>query len=468
VVDFNEIYAGKSGVPVRVGLVGVGEFGASLITQSLTHPEITVPVVADVDTDRAVNVLLRCGIAGDEITICHDGDAVWAAIKQDKVAVVADGHLLVDLPDDSAVHVLVEATGNPPAAASVCDAAIRAGLHVVLASKEMASVCAPILARKADEAGVVFTLPDGDQPSLLIGLISRAALLGLEVVMAGKASEYDVVWDAGNQQLDFHGLVFPAPEFAGSWTLPKTDIAETLADRAAPLGPTALKSTPDLCEMTLVCNATGLKPDFDAFHAPLGRTTELPDIFRPEDAGGILLQEGVVDIVNCLRRPDELSLAGGVFVIVRCTDRETWQVIKDKGMPVSRCGDYGLLHNPVHLLGIEAAASILAAARLGQPTSGRAPQPAWDLLGRATRPFSAGEVLTMGGHHHEIEGIEPLVRPAQAIGPMAPLPFYLASNCTLTRGVAPGEILVGDMVADPEASALWRLRREQDRVFNLS
>jgi len=464
-VDFNEVYK-DTGAPVRVGLVGAGEFGASLITQSLGHPAIDVPVVADIDPDRAVNVLLRCGVAGDGIEICRDAASARDAMTAGKVAVVPDGLLLVD----TEIEVVVEATGAPEAAAAVSEAAILAGKHLVLASKEMASVCGPWLAKLAADRGVVYTLPDGDQPSLLIGLISRAELLGLEVVMAGKASEYDVVWHRAKAELSYHGKVFKVPDFADCWHLDGADIPEVLADRAAPLGATALKSVPDLCEMMLVCNATGLRPDFDAFHAPLARTVELPDVFRPETEGGILLdpEGGVVDIVNCLRRFDELSLAGGVFVIVRCADRDTWDVIKAKGIPVSSCGNYGLLHNPVHLLGIEAAASIIAAARGGMPTSGRTPRPAFDLVGRATRAFKAGEVLDMGGHHHTIAGMEPLVRPAQAAIPGGPLPYFMAANNRLVTDVRPGETLTVEMVEAPQHSVLWRLREDQDAAFSIS
>jgi len=459
-VDFRELYTDADRAPVRVGLVGAGEFGASLVTQSLSHPRIEVPVVADIDPDRAVNVLLRCGVAGEDIEICRDAARARAALAAGRVAVVPDGLLVADTD----VEVVVEATGAPEAAAAISEAAILSGKHLILASKEMASVCGPRLARLAAEKGVVYTLPDGDQPSLLIGLISRAELLGLEVVMAGKASEYDVVWHPAMGELSYHGKTFAVPDFADCWNLDDADIPEVLADRAAPLGALALKSVPDLCEMMLVCNATGLRPDFDAFHAPLARTVELPDVFRPETEGGILLEAGggVVDIVNCLRRDDELSLAGGVFVIVRCADRETWRVIRGKGIPVSACGTYGLLHNPVHLLGIEAAASIIAAARGGMPTSGRAPKQAFDLVGRATRAFKAGEVLDMGGHHHTIDGLEPLVRSAQAAVPGAPVPYFLAANNRLAADVRSGEILTVEMVEEPGASVLWRLRRDQD------
>ena len=47
----------------------------------------------------------------------------------------------------------------------------------------------------AKAAGVVHTPVDGDQPSLLIGLVAWAGLLGLPVVAAGKSSKSDVVYD---------------------------------------------------------------------------------------------------------------------------------------------------------------------------------------------------------------------------------------------------------------------------------
>ena len=53
----------------------------------------------------------------------------------------------------------------------------------------------PILNRMAQNAGLVYTPADGDQPSLLIGLISWAEILGFEIVCAGKAGELDFVYD---------------------------------------------------------------------------------------------------------------------------------------------------------------------------------------------------------------------------------------------------------------------------------
>ena len=83
-----------------------------------------------------------------------------------------------------------------------------------------------------------------------------------------------------------------------------------------------------------------------------------PELFRPQAEGGLLAGEGRIDMFVCLRRPDELSFAGGVFVVVRCDDAASWRVLKGKGIPVSADGATALLHNPVHLLGIEAPMSL--------------------------------------------------------------------------------------------------------------
>jgi hypothetical protein len=56
------------------------------------------------------------------------------------------------------------------------------------------------------EKGVVVTPVDGDQPSLLIGLVSWAEVLGLEIIAAGKSSEYDFVFDAATGAVTCNGV----------------------------------------------------------------------------------------------------------------------------------------------------------------------------------------------------------------------------------------------------------------------
>ena len=80
-------------------------------------------------------------------------------------------------------------SGNPEAGARHGRLAIEAGHHLVLVSKEVDSVVGPYLAAYARRHGKVVTPVDGDQPSLLIGLITWAQTLGFEILAAGKSSE---------------------------------------------------------------------------------------------------------------------------------------------------------------------------------------------------------------------------------------------------------------------------------------
>ena len=94
-----------------------------------------------------------------------------------RIAVVDDLAMIADLPLDA----VVEATGQPEAAARVAEQALDSGYHLALVTKEAEVTIGPLLARRARAAGLVHTPVDGDQPALLIGLIARAGMLGLPV-----------------------------------------------------------------------------------------------------------------------------------------------------------------------------------------------------------------------------------------------------------------------------------------------
>jgi len=461
-MNYEMLFAGHQDKRVRAALIGVGEFGASLIGQARSIPMLEIPVLCDRDEHRAVAALLDSGVTPSDVAICDTVFSALKALADGKTIVVTDDSLVDLLPID----IIVEATGVPEVAARNAMAAIERGRHVAMVSKEADSVVGPILHHKASEAGCVYTPIDGDQPSLLIGLVTWARLLGLEIIAAGKSSEYDFVYDPAAQTISWCDQTIVVPEFADLWALADGDVGAFLASRSEALATFPQSIVPDYCEMGIVTNATGLKPDGARFHAPLARTIEVPGIFRPRAKGGVLTNSPVIDVFNCLRRPDEASFAGGVFIVVRCSDKATWKVLQSKGIPMSRQGDHALLYNPQHLLGLEAPISLLSAALLGRSTGGADPKPIVDLVARTTRDFRAGERLTIIDHHsHAMDGVEPLlVDAAPAIGGNA-LPYYLALGGLLRRDVAVGEMLTAEAIEMPDDSVLHQLRREQDDQF---
>ena len=245
------------------------------------------------------------------------------------------------------------------------------------------------------------------------------------------------------------------------------DIRSLVDARAAALTEIPQHTVPDLVEMGIVANATGLVPDIPAFHAPIARTQEIADILVPTDLGGILGGTNRVDVVNQLRRPDEASFAGGVFVVVRCEDRKSWEVLRAKGHEVNRSGDAAMIYRPSHLLGVESATTVLAAALHGQSSGTEDVRPRFDVIGRTTRFLPAGTLLTVAGHHHQIAGVEGLLVEALRVEGGNPVPFYMMGDNRLARDVPAGTIITADMLQKPTNSLLWTLRREMEEAFAL-
>src|SRR5690606_17063248 len=119
------------------------------------------------------------------------------------------------------------------------------------------------------------------------------------------------------------------------WDLDADKPLDTVAARAQACSALPQRAVPDFCEMLVVANSTGLKPDHSDFHVPILRISEVPGMLRPQNEGGLLEQPGTLELFHCLRKPDELSFAGGVFVVVRCHDRETWDLLAGKGHVLS-------------------------------------------------------------------------------------------------------------------------------------
>jgi predicted homoserine dehydrogenase-like protein len=449
--------------PVRVLLMGAGEYGLSFLAQSCRTPGLVVSAVYARREERGVAAFRHAGLPEDNIRICGNLAAAQAALAAGKVVVSNDALMLMQLPFD----IVVESTGAPEAAAVHADAALRHGKHVAMVSKEPDSVVGPLFHRKAKAAGLVYTPVDGDQPSLLMQLVVWARVLGLEILCAGKTSEYDFVYDSATKRVTSLDRVADGAAVDALWEFGARDVSRVLQARADALTAIPQHTVPDLVEMGLVSNATGLAPDVPAFHAPIARTPEIADVLVPTEMGGILHGTGRVDVVNSLRRPDEASFAGGVFVVVRCEDRKSWEVLRAKGHVVSRSGDAAMIYRPSHLLGVESATTVLSAVLQGRSSGPDDVRPRFDVVGKTNKALKAGTILEATGHHHQIDGVDGLLVPARAATGASPIPFYMMAGNPLRRDVPAGTVIAAEMVEPPTDSLLLRLRREMEDTFGL-
>jgi predicted homoserine dehydrogenase-like protein len=455
------VYYSKADHPVETCVVGTGGFGQSFLAQAQRVPLMNARIAVDLTAESAAAGFKAAGIDARRIQVCPTaGDARAAWHRGDYIA-AGDLAVVADLPID----VIVEATGQPVAAARHALIAVEAKKHLALVTKELDSVVGPGLAALAEDQGRIVTTVDGDQPSLLIGLATWAEVMGFNIVAAGKSSEYDFVFDPATRQISSNGRVADDVDLVPHWDLGTRSVADILDARHAAIAGFPQRAVPDLCELMVVANATGLQPDRQDLHAPLARIDEVPTILSQRRDGGILGGTRRLDVFHCLRERDEVSFAGGVFVVIRCEDATSWDMLAQKGHIVSRSGATAMAYLPRHLLGLEAATSILDAAIHNVSGYGADYRPRYDLVAVATEDLPAGTLLTMGGHHHTISGVAGEFRPASPLTSEAPAPFYLAADCRLAISVRKGEeIRVGHLEL-PVDSPLLRLRRSQDKRF---
>ena len=268
---------------------------------------------------------------------------------------------------------------------------------------------------------------------------SGRACSGLEILCAGKDERVRLRLRPAAKRVTSLDRVTDGRRSTRSGSSAERDIRS----RRRCAGPTALTAipqhtVPDLVEMGLVANATGLVPDVPAFHAPIARTPEIADILVPVEMGGILHGTGRVDVVNSapaprrgqfrrrrlrrgpLRGPEDL---GGPAGQGPC------------GEPCRRCGD--------DLPTVASAGRRIRDDRpLRRPCTGARPvrttySPASTWSGGRAGHFRRAPFSTATGHHHQIAGVDGLLVPARRAEGANPVPFYMMAD-QLARARRPG------------------------------
>lgn len=123
-------------------------------------------------------------------------------------------------------------------------------------------------------------------------------------------------------------------------------------------------------------------------------------------------------------------------------------------------GPYWVLFRPYHLTSLETAISVATAAIYREATIAPGPRPVAEAITVAKRDLRAGERLDkMGGWTYYGLAERAEVAVAEDL-----LPIGLADGCVLTADVAMGEPIRRALVEPNEATRLYQLRLEQERL----
>lgn len=431
-MDYTNLWINREGKVSKVGIIGATKgYGYTLLAQIPKVKNMELRVICSRHTDECMDVLKEVGYTEDQIAVCPTEEAIHQA-PADAVLIVSDYKLVMEC----GITAMVECTGNTAVSSDAAITALKKGINVYMVSKETDSVCGPILNQIAAENGAVYALVNGDQPRNLLDLYSWAKLLGLEVICAGKSSEYDFVWNRETADFTYTDGSTPVenlPQLMDCW---RYKGRETLDARRSLLEKYLGVISADLCEMNLVSNITGLAPACPFLHYPIAKISELADIFIPEEDGGILTKTGVVDVFYNLRETDEASFCGGEFIIVKCENEKMWDILKGKGHVMSRNGKYACIYYPYHYMGLETPASILEGDFLGVGCHPECRQ-VTIMAGVADRDLPAGTTLAVQGHHHSIDGLTPQLLEKKDAADAAP--FYLLNKAVLLNDVKKGQ-----------------------------
>ena len=435
------LLARRAASPVRVGLIGAGKFAAMFLAQARRTPGLHVAAIADLSPARA-----RANAAATGWPEAALGARdVSEAIRTGATWLVEDGHDVATAPG---IEVVIEATGDPMAGVRHALAAIAAKKHLVMVNVETDVLVGPLLARRAAEAGVVYSLAYGDQPALICEQVDWARAAGFAVVAAGKGTKHrpefhastpDTVWG-------FYGLT-PA-RAAESGMNPK-------------MFNSFLDGTKSGIEMAAVANATGLAPAPGGLSFPPCAVYELAERLKPKAEGGLLAHKGQVEVVSSHDAAGEVAnnLRWGTYVVFEAADEYVRRCFADYGLKTDSSGRYAALWRPYHLIGLELGISVASVALRGEPTGAPTGFRA-DVVCVAKRRLEAGEALDGEGGYR----VWGRLMPAADSLAMGALPIGLAHG-RLARAVEAGQVVRRADVALDETAEAVRLRAEMERVF---
>ena len=431
------------GRPLRLGVIGAGKFAAMYLAQVPRTPGVHLVGIADLSPANAKANLERTGWTPAQFGAASLG----AALKERRTHIGEDWRALISHP---AIDIVIEATGNPIAAVDHALEAFRNGKHVVMVTVEADAFCGPMLAQKAAEAGVVYSLAYGDQPALICDLVDWARTAGFPVVAAGRGHKWlphyaqstpETVWG-------YYGLT---PEQA----------------RIGGLNPKMFNSFLDgskpAIETSAVCNATGLTPAPGGLTYPAGSIDQIPNLMRPRAEGGVLHHKGQVEVVSSLQpdgTPIEYDIRFGVWVAFEGESEYIRRCFAEYGVKTDDSGRYACLYKRWHLIGLEVGISVASVGLRGEPT-GCATGFRADAVATAKRALKPGELLDGEGGYTVVGKL----MPAQDSLAQGCLPLGLAHGWKVLKPIAAGQpVRWSDVAVDGNVSAV-KLRREMEREF---
>jgi predicted homoserine dehydrogenase-like protein len=407
--------------PIRVGIIGAGATGRAIALQLGTPVAgIRLAGISNRTIEHAERSFREAGIQCWDVA--ETASQAEATIERGIAVITDDPHVLTRC---NAIDLIVEVTGTVDFGASVVLDAIAHRKATVMVNAELDSLIGPILKAKADEAGVVLTHTDGDEPGVAMTLFRYLQSVGLRPVAAG----------------NIKGMVdyYRTPETQRIFAEKHDQNVKKVTSFAD-----ATKLSMETC---VLANATGFGVGRRGMFGPeCGYVRELAHLLPAE----AMLNGGIVDY-----SVGAAPHTGG-FVIVH--EENPYKKVQ---LAYYKLGDgpFYVFYTPFHLPHIQLPSTIARAVLHRDATVAPIAGPTCEVLAVAKRDLKVGERLDGVGGFCAYGLIEnhAVARAGNA------LPIALSEDCVLIRDVSKDEVVSFDDVKFPPTRLVDELWLEQQR-----
>jgi predicted homoserine dehydrogenase-like protein len=433
----------KEGRRIRVGIIGAGKFGTMYISQIRKLPGVHLVGVADLVPENAFKSFERTSWPKEMV----NASTLEEAAKNGTTCVLKSADELIA---SEYVDILIECTGNPEVGIKNVLSCCEYKKDIIMVNVEADAVAGPILCRKAQEAGIIYSLAYGDQPAIICEMVDWARTAGFEVVAAGKGTKYLPVYHKSTPDTiwNYYGLTEEQAKAGG--LNPK-------------MFNSFLDGTKSAIEMAAVSNATGLLPNPDGLMFPPCGADDLQNVLRPREDGGLLHHSGQVEVVSSLERDGRQvyrDLRFGVFVVVKADSKYEESCFMEYGILTDKSGKYASLYRPYHMIGLELGISVasvgLRREATGYPKSFNA-----DVVATAKQNIKAGTMLDGEGGYW----VYGKLMTAKDSTDNDYIPLGLCGKIKLKNDIEAGNPIRWSDVEFDEQNAAVKVRREMVEMY---
>jgi predicted homoserine dehydrogenase-like protein len=417
----------RTGRPIVVGMYGAGFMARGMLINVERYMKVLhVAAICNRNVERAINAFMDAGVSRHDIVEVSSEAAMARALSLGQRVVTADPTLIAR---SSLINAVFETTGNVEYGARVTVECIENRKDVISLNVELDATVGQLLRVKAEEAGVIFTGADGDQPGVTMNLVRHVKAMGLRPLVCGNIKGLQDPYRNPSTQASF----------AKQWNQTPSMVA-SFAD-----------GTKMTAEQAIVANAVGLQV---SKRGMIGRTydghvDELVDFYDVDELRAL---GGIVDYVVGARP------SPGIYVIAEARDDNQAFYLN-----LGKLGKGPLysFYTAWHLTTLEFGISIARTVLCRDVIIGNTNAPSVDVVATAKRDLKEGETIDgIGGYMTYGVAENYKVSRAENL-----LPMGLAEGCRLKADVKRDQALTYDDVEVPLGSAAHSLRLEQDALF---